>query len=294
VNPSAVAAHRLVLASAEWALLCQRAGIVPPHGFEAGDEVNDQALVTATRSLARRGVLTRLAASDDEVGPRQQISPSVAANLAVLVAPHVLVQVEVSLRQQGLRAVYAIRRPLGTSVFTLAERAVELSMFPAVHMGHELVRAVPPAPQETAIKIRIEEAFATAAHGPPLRGRVPLALLAEYGPTGRMATPGTAAAKFFITKQESELAAEVTARTIGVLRCVVTGPGDDVPNTDTATVLVGQVVWLATDAGWVGLRQAPDGSGRQIVELVPVAHDEIGSWLAPYVAQILEVADDRP
>jgi hypothetical protein len=293
VNPPAAAAHPLVLASAEWALLCQRAGITPPPGFEAGDEVSDQALVAAAHSLASRGVLVRVT-GHDEAEARRRVNPSVAANLAVLVAPQVLVHIEVALGGRGLRAIYALRRPLGTSLMTLPQQTVELSMFPAVHTGQELARAVPPAPHETAIKAKVEKAFAGSAHGPPLRGRVPLVLLAEYGSTSGTVNPGAVATQFATTRREAELAAEATHRTIGVLRCVVTGPDDDMTPDDGTTVLVGQMVWLATDAGWVGLREAPDGTDRQMLELVPVAHDEIGSWLAPYVGQILEATDDRP
>jgi hypothetical protein len=103
-----------------------------------------------------------------------------------------------------------------------------------------------------------------------------------------------ATAKLAATRQQKVLAADVTARTIGLLRCLVVGPDNHAADHDTESLLIGQVVWLATDSGWVGLRPIPDGSGQQLVELVPVANDEIGRWLAPYVAQILEATDDRP
>ena len=52
------------------------------------------------------------------------------------------------------------------------------------------------------------------------------------------------------------------------------------------------MVWFATDAGWVGVSPHPDGSGRQLVDLVPVDREAIGGWLAPYLARILDATDD--
>ncbi|WP_203862930.1 hypothetical protein [Plantactinospora mayteni] len=52
-----------------------------------------------------------------------------------------------------------------------------------------------------------------------------------------------------------------------------------------------QVVWLATDDGWIGARSEPDWTGRRMVALRPVAREDIGVWVAPYLAQLLEGTD---
>jgi hypothetical protein len=79
----------------------------------------------------------------------------------------------------------------------------------------------------------------------------------------------------------------VSRRTTGTLWCLVTGRSGD------GGVLAGQVVWLCTEDGWVGLRPEPDGTDRQMVALLPVAGDELGVWLAPYLAEIVEAAGER-
>lgn len=56
-----------------------------------------------------------------------------------------LIHIELSVGRRGLRAAYAVRALLGGSLFTLADYAVELSMFPAASLGRELVRAAPEA-----------------------------------------------------------------------------------------------------------------------------------------------------
>jgi hypothetical protein len=56
---------------------------------------------------------------------------------------------------------------------------------------------------------------------------------------------------------------------------------------------VGQVAWLATDAGWVGLRPRLDGAPRRMVDLVPVEPADLGTWVAPPVAALLEADDDQ-
>lgn len=50
---------------------------------------------------------------------------------------------------------------------------------------------------------------------------------------------------------------------------------------------VGEVQWLATDAGWVGLAPEPGDRSRMAARLVTVEPDELGAWLAPIVGQAL-------
>lgn len=283
------AARRLTLTAPEWTLLCRRAGIRPPEGF--GGDVTDSDLTPAAATLTTRGVLTAGGAP----------TPPVAANLAVWAAPRVLVRTEVAVRGHGLRGRYAVAGRLGASLFTLAGGAVELSLFPATALGPELVRAVPAPPEGLADPGGIGEALAGSGAAPaPVQGRLPLSALAEYAPTSAFTGPGAVATTLDLTAAQAALAAAVTARTVGVLRCLVSGV---VPDAGTrapdggarapGTVLAAQVVWLLTDAGWVGLRPRPDGSGQQLVDLVPARRSELAGWLAPYLARILEVIDDR-
>ncbi len=229
------------------------------------DERDELALRAAAGTLAAGGIVVP-GGSGDPFDCRP--TAPVLANLATLAAPDAVVEAEVSLPGGGLRGVYAVRGLLGASLFTLADGAVELSMFAAVNLGRELIRAVPPLAAAPVPGPKADEALlSTPTRTEPLRGRLPLAALALD------LDPGLAS-----------LAAPVAQRTTGVLRCVVLGA---IP----AGGAVGQVLWLATDAGWTGLRPDPDGSGQRMVALQPVVREDIGSWLAPYLAQILEASD---
>ena len=43
----------------------------------------------------------------------------------------------------------------------------------------------------------------------------------------------------------------------------------------------------------MGLRPRLDGSPRQMVDLVPVQPADLGTWLAPTVAALLEGSDEQ-
>lgn len=284
----AAPAHRLRLTAAEIALLADSCAIELPPGF-AVEAMGEAVLREAASMLRQRGVVVE-ADSDDPLDCRP-MAP-VAANLAVLAAPVAAVRVEVSVHGRGLRAVFAISGQLGASLFALGDGAVELSMFPAVALGRELVRAVPRPGELAPLDSKVRTALRNQADE-SLAGRLPLAALGEYDETRWVvAYDGAAAmaASLGLTAQELALAEQVTQRTTGTLWCLITGRGGD-------GVLVGQVVWLATDGGgWVGLRPDPhpdpdpDDSTRRMVVLQPVARDDIGLWLAPYLATILEVS----
>lgn len=273
-------AHRLALSGPEWRLLCQRAGLRPPPGFGATDQPPGQESPDSAGSLAGRGVLRPDSVLELPV-------PAVAANLAVLAAPAAVVQVGVSVRGDGLRAVYAVRGPLGASLVTLPAGGVELSMFPAVDLGRELARCAP-APERLAAPDPVRTALGSpAAPSLPLSGRLPLAALTESAPAWAFGYPA-AAAGLGLTRAEAALATAASTRATGVLHALVVGGSGPA---GSRRMLAGQVVWLATGTGWVGVRPHPDGSGRQLVDLVPVGHPEIGGWLAPYLARILAAAD---
>ncbi|KWW97827.1 hypothetical protein TH66_20540 [Carbonactinospora thermoautotrophica] len=281
-DPNAPQPRRLVLSGVEIELLCRRTQVTLPPGFGTGAEAAETAL-RAAEALARRGVVEPAESGD----PLEcAVHPSVLANLSILARPRVLLRTEVSLGDSGSRAVHAVSGPLGASLFALADDAVELSMFAARDLGRELVRAVPPVAAEAGQGRGIVDIL-SGPSGPaaPPHGRLPLAALENVGPAlafGGAAGAERAGAELGLSPEELALAREVTARTTGMLRCLVVGPSGD---QDTDDLLVGQVVWFATDAGWIGLE--PDPAERRMVRLAPVAREDIGTWVAPYVAEVL-------
>lgn len=127
---------------------------------------------------------------------------------------------------------------------------------------------------------------------PPPRGRLPLLALADYEPTRGLSRATAAAVRLALTDTQAALAGRLTTQTLGVLHClVVSGKGSTAGH--GGIVLTVGVVWLLTTTGWVGLRPEPDGSGRQLVDVVPVKREHIGGWLAPYLARTLEGASER-
>jgi hypothetical protein len=273
-------AVRLALSAAEAAALATVSGMTLPPGFVADDPPAVD-LDAATDALVARGVLTRNG---------NQVVPSIAANLAVLAAPVATVRVELSAHGRGLRAVYAVAGQLGASLFARPAGGVELSLFTGDALGRELLRAVPEPDTLTTADARMRAALGgLARHDEPLVGRLPLAALAEAGAIDLVTghdDPQTLAADLALTPDDQALVAQVVRRTTGVLFCLVSGRrGDD--------LLAGEVVWLATDAGWIGLRPDPNDDGRRLVDLVPVAREDVGEWLAPPLAQILEAADGQ-
>jgi hypothetical protein len=269
----AVPAHRLTLTAAEFAVLSRWAGRLPP-GF-TGPDPGPEALRTAERELTTRGVLVA-----------DRPTAAVAANLATLTRPTASARVEVSVRDRGLLAAYAMAGPLGASLVTLADGAVELSMFAAADLGRELIRAVPGAgdlaPPRTALSLAFDAAFGDpAGPEPPPAGRLPLAALAAGGPSGG----GMLATRVHLDPAQARLADQVTRRTVGGLRCVVTGPAGD-------GLAMAQLVWLALDGGWLALHPHPHRDGERMLTLRPATRDDIAVWAAPHLARILEVTHD--
>lgn len=253
-----MAAHRLRLTAAEWAFLLGLSGAAPPPGFEA-------AAPAETGSLAERGVLS----SGGEV------VPSIVANLAVL-SGLIGIGVRVAVGALGLRAHLAVAGELGASAFALADGAVELSLFPVVELAGELARAVPVLGAGGG---RLRDAL---GGGVRLAGQVPLEALSEFDEARRVAGEhggASVVAALGLDEGEAELVAAASERTLGTLRAIVTGP---VPG----GVAVGQVIWLATDAGWVGLRPGE----HRMVTFEPAGPSDLGAWLAPHLSELLEAA----
>ncbi|GIG93065.1 hypothetical protein [Plantactinospora endophytica] len=276
-------ARRLVLSAPEWALLVRQTGMRPPPGLPVVDLEDAQVPEVAAR-LAARGVVT--ADGGDPLVCRP-VEP-VAVNLTTFVAARAVVQVEASVADRWTRALFAVAGRAGAGLVALADGGVQLSMFEAVTLGPELVRVVPAVrdlvDSEAA---RIGQALGGGPASSSMSGRLPVNALVEYGPAGELAgTVGRhrVVEALGLTSAQARLAEQVTSRATGVLRIVVSGRLGDGAG-------LAQVVWLATDEGWLGLHPDPDGSGRRMVQVLPVAREDIGVWLAPYLGQLLEDRD---
>jgi hypothetical protein len=246
----------LSLNGPQWSVLCRTAGLPEPSGFGPTRAVSEDELASARAALTEQGVL-------DDAG-EAGLHPSLSANLAIWAMPAVIVRVDVWMRDRGLRAAYAVQGQLGASLFTLADDGVELSLFAAADLGFELRRCVPDLPADTVGRSTMSR-LVPGTGSARVHGRLPLAVLTDG------AVPGD----------------EVRGRTVGVLQCLAVGG----PPGDTGSAVAGNVVWVATDAGWVGVSPHPDGTGRRLVDLVPVQPEAIGGWLAPHLARILEVTN---
>ncbi|RLK60436.1 ESX secretion-associated protein EspG [Actinokineospora cianjurensis] len=260
---SAPAPRRLTLTAAEYAyVVTELDANMPPDWKPAPD-------IAAVGDLAAKGVLR-----DGE------IHPSVAANIGVIAAPRVFLETTATAGARGSRSLHAVAGELGASLFLLPDAGVELSLFAAVELGRELVRAVPS--EEAA---GIGAALDADDEVEPLHGVVPLAALHELGVADLLReadpdAPGYVLAELKLPKDEAEFALQVVRRTDGVLTCLVTGVVD-------GSVRSARVYWLHSDTGWVGVQPAAHGGGRQLVELTPVGRDELGVWVTPYLAEAL-------
>ncbi|EWC60572.1 hypothetical protein UO65_4144 [Actinokineospora spheciospongiae] len=269
------APHRLVLTAAEYAFLVAESGFDLPPEWAPAPDITTGAEAAA---LLDRGMLRGS-------GDLTTVHPSVEANLRVLAAPRIMIDTTATVGARGSRSLHAFNGALGASLFLLPEAAVELSLFAAVDLGRELVRAVP-AWQAGGFGSLLDDPVTEA----PLRGSVPLDALHELGIADLMreADPGAAAHVLDVLRlpeAEAAFAQEVVRRTDGVLRCLATAVVH--ASSDRPQVRSAQLTWLHSDTGWVGIRPAAVGTDRRLVELAPVERDEIGVWLAPYVAEAL-------
>jgi hypothetical protein len=281
-----VSCVRLDLTAAEIAVLAALCSVELPPGFATG-EIDESARADAASTLVGRSLA--VVDADSLYGCRP-VAP-IAMNLALLTASLVTVRFEVAVGNRGLRAFYAVAGPLSASLFTRAAGAVELSMFLSEELGRELVRAVP-GPDETLTAASKVRSALAGAEVETLMGRLPLAALSEYpiseGVVGRSAA-SRAAGGVGVSAAEVALAQRITALTTGTLWCQVSGRGGD---PTSPRLSVGHVVWLATAVGWIGLRPDPDDSDRRMVVVQPVEVGDIGGWLAPYIAALLEADDE--
>jgi hypothetical protein len=250
-----LAAHRLPLSAAEYRYLVEKLGLSMPPGWEPG-----VATGVSTDQLVERGVLR----GDGEL---LTVHPSVAKNLRILAAPRIMLDTSATIGARGMHSVHVVAGPLGASLFAL-EDGVELSLFGATDLGRELIRAVPDDGPGT------------------LSGRLPVAALHEVGVAALSRGSDPEAVRevlgtLGLLPDEAALASAVADAGDGGLACVITAWVGD-------AVRSGRVTWLHTDTGWVGVRPDPDSSGRRMVRLEPVAREDLGVWVAPYVAEALD------
>ncbi|MGH3831161.1 MAG: hypothetical protein ACRDRS_12045 [Pseudonocardiaceae bacterium] len=260
------AARRLLLSASEYRQLVELAGVTMPPGWEPDENAAPGA---ALAQLSARGVL--VGESD-----RLSVHPSVILNLRILAGPMVMVDTTASIASLGSRSLHAVSSELGAALFAL-DGALELSMFAAVTLGQELIRAVPFEP-DTGIIPRL---------GGPVSpeespgGRVPLGALHELGVAELLSRADplaltAAMERLELPADQAELVKRV-GRSDGGLQCVVTARiGEEIAST--------VVAWLHVDSGWVGLLPDPDGSGKHMVRLIPAAREDLGTWVAPLIA----------
>ncbi|WP_104522994.1 hypothetical protein [Blastococcus atacamensis] len=251
------APRRLTLTASEWAVLVTDRLADPPPAFAPVPLTATDRDAAVTSLVAARVVVAPDGGSAERV-------PPVAADLAVLSRPLLTVRLDVRGRAGERQGWFALGSGVVVGVLTLPGGGVELSLAPAVRLGDELARAVPGAVEVAGLEPR---------DGAPITGRVPLALLEDRP------SPGS-------SEDDVALVGELERRTSGSLSCLVLGQVG-------SAVGAGQVSWLATDAGWVGLRPLLDGSPVRRVDLVPVEPADLGTWVAPTVAALLEAPDER-
>ena len=265
-----LAPHRLRLSAAEYAYLIERLELSMPPGWEP-DPADDTGVEPS--DLVKRGVLR----GD---GDLLAVHPSVEVNLRILAAPQVILDTTATIGPGGLHSLHAVAGSLGASLFALDEGAVQVSLFAATDLGQELIRAVPSEEDS-----EIDSALGDGHRADLLSGRIPLAALHELGVAELLRgadpdAPTEVLAGLNLPPAEAELARQVAARTNGALVCVSTARTGD-------GVRTGRVVWLHTSAGWSGIRPEPDSSGQRMVLLEPVAREDLGVWVAPYVSAAL-------
>ncbi|MBV9139598.1 MAG: hypothetical protein JO115_01520 [Pseudonocardiales bacterium] len=264
------AAHRLVLSADEYQYLIELARVDMPPGWEP--KVAEHS-ASVRSELAKRGVLQRH-------DGRFTVHPSVLINLRTLTTPMIIVDTTVSIGNRESRSLHTLAGQLGASLFALEDGAVELSMFAAVNLGQELIRAVPAEPDSG-----ISSVLGGSADREPLpSGRVPLGALHELGLAALLAgadpdAPRAVLEGLDLPADQAYLARHVS-RSDGVLRSLVTAR---TPSGVTSSV----VLWLHLESRWLGILPDPDGSGRHLVRLEPVSRTDLGTWVAPFIAGVL-------
>lgn len=268
------AARRLMLSSGEYRQLVELSGANMPPGWKPDEHADSGA---ARAQLSTRGVLVN---ESDQL----RVHPAVLRNLRILAGPMAMMDTTASIGNRGSRSLHAVAGELGASLFAL-DGAIELSMFAAVTLGQELIRAVPAERDTGTASCRKDTVRPEgSSREESSLGRVPLDALHELGVAQLLAHADSlalsaATERLDLPADQAELVDRVS-RSDGGLQCVVTARvGEEI----TSSV----VVWLHVDSGWLGLLPDPDGSGKQMVRLVLSAREDLGTWVAPLIAAAL-------
>ncbi|MDQ1725125.1 MAG: hypothetical protein QOG52_2153 [Frankiaceae bacterium] len=251
-----MAARRLLLSVDELAVLCREHAVRLPPPFlpvrvGAGDA---RAREVAREHLVARGLL------DGAAGE------SVARNLGLLTASRVALRTDVVIDHESISSLIAIGEEAGATIAHAYRSAVELSLWPAGELPHEVSRLVP-------------------GGGPRGDGRpVAIATRALIGALGVAADRGHDAAEMLLVREgvqrrDADQLLHVAATTHGSLHAIVTGRATG----GTEAVALGHVVWLLSGQGWQGIRRLRVGD----LALAPVVPADLGRWLAPYVAELV-------
>jgi len=244
-----------------------------------------------------------------------------ASGLALLSRARVTVQVDIGARYgtgRGLRTVLGVAAAptsrqdvgLGVALMALPDDGMQVSVFPDVALGTEPARAVPAAvdlasPQDAAWRCLDTRPATPPA---PLSGVLPLVALTDYPQLKALSDPSPAAAgrRLHLTDEQTDLAERLDAATLGVLRALASGliqlPAQTrslslslsrsrqvkIQTRGRPDVGIAQVVWFATEQGWIAAEPAPELPGPRMVRLRAVAPADLGTALAPGIAQLLD------
>ncbi len=302
-RPDAVA-KRLVLDPDELHVLLDLTGLRLPPGFTAPTAPTPQEAGDGpplSQRLLERGLVRH---GDDGA---LEVVPALLANLLVLAAPAASVSVEGSRAEGALKAGYAVRGGLGASLFLLPGGRIELSVFEDIGLGDQLVRAVPePLSAGSTPRLNLgpnggagagagdgvegDGTDAAEAGATTMAGRYPLAVLA--GPSG------LAEDQFGVSPELDRLEAPARDRVRWVrshldaeLRFLAIGKGRD-------GLVATPMLWVGAGPQWYAVDPVPstaaelDAGLTRMVRLVPVAREQVGTWLAPGIAAALTASAD--
>ncbi|MGL6235624.1 MAG: hypothetical protein ACRC20_09795 [Segniliparus sp.] len=275
-QPTDLAPHRLVLPADELAHLVDVLGCdLPPSWRPKTPDPTAEQLAARRRGLVERRAMTA------EGSGAAAVHPSVAMNLHVLARPQAMLATTAHIGSRGVRSLHAVAGIFGASLFQLDGGKLELSFFPAVDLGKELARAVPPEAENAADLAKL---FGDEPRE-PLTGTLPLRAVEELGlaVTLRAADPpgvGAVLEALALPESQDRLAGRLADETDGLLTCDLTGRSATGPVAD-------RIVWLHAAGSWIGLRPDMGEGGERLVQLEPAQPGALGVWAAGFLAAVL-------
>ncbi len=249
-----MSARRVALSVDEFAVVCEDHRISLPAGYlpmlsgAAGD-------VAAAADVARA-----------HLGERGITGPALAAladNLRLFATARILITTDIVVDDEQLHCLVGFDDTVGATLAHAGDRGVELSVWPAPELPHELRRIVPAMPEwphAPTVVLDVDTLIAALA----------LEQLGRHDGARMLIEDGVGAAD-----AAEFLALSAGAR--GSLHTTILTTADDGP------AAVTHVAWILTQAGWSGLRRR----GYGVIETVPVAPGELGAFVAPYLATLI-------